>query len=395
MIPVALATVAASYVGRLLLGAAPSFVIPAFAEPYFRVTQPSALLAYAGLGVLMGLASLVFIKALYGAEDFFESRIPDYYARHLLGMLAVGVMIWTMKSATGRYYVEGVGNAAIQGVLTGTLASGGFLLLLFALKLLATSLTLGTGASGGIFSPSLFMGAALAAAYGAVLRRLFPSLPVTPAAFAVAGMAGMIGGATGAMVTAVVMVFEMTRDYTVIVPMTVVVAIAYGLRKKLSRDSLYTLKLTRRGRHVPDGLHAAIYDARRARELSAGAPPVLSADARLCDLAEGLDRADAPEHFLVEDGGRLAGLLLREDALAALTDERASSPVRALARPVPAVVPDDGSLFDVVAALRARPGPVALLAPGGTAATPAQVTGLVAKAALADALVQTAEFFVS
>ena len=102
------------------------------------------------------------------------------------------------------------------------------LLLLFLLKLFATSLTLGSGASGGIFSPSLYLGATLGGAFGVAVRQFLPGMAVEPAAFAVAGMAGVAGGATGAPMAAIVMIFEMTLDYNVIIPMTITVALSYG-----------------------------------------------------------------------------------------------------------------------------------------------------------------------
>jgi len=126
------------------------------------------------------------------------------------------------------------------------------LLLLFFLKLISTSLTLGSGASGGIFSPALFMGVTMGGAYGNLVSRIFPTLGISPAAFAVAGMVGVIGGSTGAVMTAIVMIFEMTLDYTVIIPVTITVALSHGIRKMLSPQSIYTLKLVRRGRLMPD-----------------------------------------------------------------------------------------------------------------------------------------------
>src|SRR5581483_1254469 len=118
--------------------------------------------------------------------------------RHVLGMLVVGLLMYAFMSMTGRYYVEGVGYATIQDILNGTMASAGLLLLLFLGRLLATSLTLGSGASGGIFSPSLYIGSTFGAAYAMALTRIFPNLGLNAPAFALAGMAGMVGSATGA-----------------------------------------------------------------------------------------------------------------------------------------------------------------------------------------------------
>jgi chloride channel protein, CIC family len=255
LVPVSIATVTATYIGQLFFGAHPSFVVPGLETPYFHVANPWGLLTYVGLGVIMGVVSAVYIKSIYGMEDFFDKHIKSsYYLRHVIGMAIVGIMMYVMYRAFGHYYIEGVGYATIQDILTGNLNIVLVLLLLFALKLLAVSLTLGSGASGGIFSPGLFMGATLGGAYGIIINLIFPGLGVTAPAFAVAGMAGAIGGSTGAAMTAIVMIFEMTRDYTVIIPMTITVAISYGIRKRFSDATIYTEKLVRRGHFKPGAL---------------------------------------------------------------------------------------------------------------------------------------------
>ena len=168
-------------------------------------------------------------------EDFFDRKIKGgYYVRHALGMLLVGIQMALLFVFLGHYYIDGVGYATIQDVLSGALLSFPILLLLLGMKLLSTSLTLGSGASGGVFSPALFMGAALGGLYGVGLQYLFPGLGISPPAFAIAGMAGIVGGSTGAAMTAIVMIFEMTLDYNVIIPLTITVAISY----EISQDPL-------------------------------------------------------------------------------------------------------------------------------------------------------------
>jgi len=130
--------------------------------------------------------------------------------------------------------------------LLGGLATAPLLGLLFLCKLTATSLSLGSGSSGGIFSPSLFMGATLGGAFGAFATIIFPSLNLSVPAFAIIGMAAMVGGGTGAAMTAVTMIFEMTRDYDIVMPMIIAVAISIGIRRVLSRENIYTIKLVSR-----------------------------------------------------------------------------------------------------------------------------------------------------
>ena len=252
LVPVVTATATATYVGQLFFGPHPSFSIPALETTYFQLTDPKVLVAYAVLGAIAGLVSALFIYSIYGFEHFFENRVKGgYYVQHAAGMLTVGLMLYFFMSRFGHYYVEGVGYATIQDVLASVQFPIYFLILLFAAKLVATSLTLGSGASGGVFSPALFLGATTGGMYGAVLHRLFPALDISAPAFAVAGMAGVVGGATGAAMAAIVMIFEMTRDYTVIIPMTLTVAISYGVRRSVMRDSIYTRKLVLRGIRYP------------------------------------------------------------------------------------------------------------------------------------------------
>ena len=175
LIPLAISTATATYVGRLFFGPYPSFVIPALETPCFQVDNFWMLLSFVGLGILLGTISAVYIKSIYAFEDFFDQRVRgNYYTRHMTGMLLVGFIMYLLMVKWGHYYIEGVGYSTIQDVLTGKLSAFPLLLLLFVLKLLVTSLTLGSGASGGIFSPSLYMGATLGAAYGLVFELVFP-----------------------------------------------------------------------------------------------------------------------------------------------------------------------------------------------------------------------------
>lgn len=139
--------------------------------PYFHIDSPFLLLSYGGLGAILGLTSTIYIKSIYAFEDFFDERIKGKpYLRHMLGMLLIGIIIYLLMDVFGHYYIEGVGYATIQDIFTGTLSSVKLLGLLFILKLFATSVTLGSGASGGIFSPALYLGATLGGAFGVILR---------------------------------------------------------------------------------------------------------------------------------------------------------------------------------------------------------------------------------
>ena len=308
--PVAISTATATYIGQVFFGVYPAFSIPAFQTPFFHLSNPLVISSYFGLGVITGICSAIYIHSIYVMEDFFEQKVPgNYYFRHMTGMLLVGVMMYCCMAFLGHYYIEGVGYAAIQDVLTGKLSTFYILVLLFILKLAATSLTLGSGASGGIFSPALFLGAMAGAIYGVVLKALFPSFSISPAVFGVAGMAGVVCGSTGAAVTALVMVFEMTLDYNAILPLTVTVAASNGVRAFLSKETIYTLKLARRGHYMPEALQTNFQYLVRAGSLMSTDLKVLPASTPLPDFAKVASADPGIAHFLVEEQARLLASL--------------------------------------------------------------------------------------
>lgn len=276
---VGIATVTATHIGRLLLGTSPSFDIPQLAVSSTHLHPALLLGLLALLGIVMGLVSVIFIRGLYWAEDRFSALPGNYYSRHALGMLCVGIMMYLLLQYGGHYYIQGVGYATIVDILTGILSDPGFLLLLFALKLAATCLSLGSGASGGVFSPALFMGATVGAACGQLLMQFFPELNIPVPAFAIAGMAAAIGGSTGAVLTGIVMLTEMTADQSVIMPLIIVVITAAAVRRLVMKESIYTMKLLRRGKVVPEGLQAAITSTTRIGDL-------MRTDVDIVDTAE-------------------------------------------------------------------------------------------------------------
>jgi CIC family chloride channel protein len=323
LVPVTIATVTATYIGQMAFGPHPAFVIPALESAYFHVASPVSLLAYACLGVLTGAVSALFITFLYAAESAFLRRIDgSYYRQHLAGMLLVGLMIYSLMVLVGHYYVEGVGYSTIQDILSGSLMNVFLLVCLwprrrwparrFGCKLLATCLTLGSGASGGVFSPALFMGCTTGGAYLMFLNHLFPGLGISPAAFAVAGMAGVVGGSTAAAITSIVMIFEMTLDYSVIVPMTLTVAISYAIRRAMVSESIYTRKLTLRGHRVPEALHANAPFIRGTNDLMDSRFKTVPAEARVATLMGRAASADDAKWYIVEDQGRIMGLIPKE-----------------------------------------------------------------------------------
>ena len=267
LLVVSIAVVVATYISHLLLGTAPSFYVPGLEAPIYPAHPPTVLLSFLLLGGVMGLVSVAFIRGLYKMEDVFDAIPGNYYSRHALGMLCVGIVMYLLMQNAGHYYVEGVGYATIMEILNGTVMSPWFLLLLAVLKLLATCLSLGSGASGGVFSPALFMGATVGAAGGYLCQWLLPTVDISIATFAIAGMAAAIAGTTGAVLTGIIMLAEMTRDFPSVLPMIITCTTAYAVRKAIMHESVYTMKLLARGHTVPEGLHAAMLTTQRIADM--------------------------------------------------------------------------------------------------------------------------------
>jgi len=389
IVPVALSTAMGTYIGRIAFGQHPSFVIPALQTPVFEVTNPLALLAFVVLGVLAGAVAALYIRAIYATEDFFERRIGgSYYRKHLIGMAAVGVIFYGVMKVTGHYYVEGVGYATVQDILSGQNTTIALLAVLFLLKLLATSLTLGSGASGGIFSPALFLGATFGGAYGLALGGMFPALGSAAPAFAIAGMAGVVGGATSAAMASIVMIFEMTLDYNVIVPMTITVAISYGVRRMLCRESIYTMKLSRRGHFLPEALRTGPQFVRRAGEIRTVEFGPLGAETTLADFAKRVSQPGSSPHFLVEDGGKIVGFVRNAAALGVPDGEKSDRRLRDIVDSRYFTVDERTSLYEVIGEMHARGAQLAVVKGGS-----GRISGIISRERVADAVIESAELF--
>ncbi|HEY3785212.1 MAG TPA: chloride channel protein [Steroidobacteraceae bacterium] len=313
-LPVALATGTATFIGQIFLGPRPAFDVPAIAALSVQASAIYVLALYAVLGVIAGGAAAGFIRALHLAEGQFD-RIHNPYLRHALGMSLVGALMYAYLRFSGHYQIDGVGYATVQDVLLGGLAAAPFLALLAVSKVLATSISLGSGSSGGIFSPSLFMGATLGGAFGAACLALFPSAGISVPAFAMVGMAAMVGGSTGAAMTAVTMIFEMTRDYAIVMPMIIAVAISIGCRRMLSRENIYTIKLLARRHFIPKALHANMFLVRRAVDVMDRDILVLPCDMAFDDFLRLPEHEGRMRHVVVIRDDRISGVLRVNTAL--------------------------------------------------------------------------------
>ncbi|MFZ0728713.1 MAG: chloride channel protein [Methylovirgula sp.] len=385
-LPVALATGTATFIGRFFFGPQPAFIVPHLVPMTTDASAAITLLLYALLGAIIGVAAAAFVHGLHFAEDLFE-KIKEPYARHMLGMLAVGVLIYGLQQGFGHYYVQGVGYATVQAILLGQLSGVGLLALLFLCKLFATSASLGSGASGGIFSPSLFMGATIGGTYAALLSALHLPLNINIPSFAMVGMGAMVGGSTGAAMTAVIMIFEMTRAYDIVMPMILAVALSLGVRRLLSRESIYTLKLVRRGHVIPKALHANMFLVRRAKEVMEAdvvlAPAEMSFEAFLAQWGS----VGRMRHVALTDSNRIVGVLRINTALRHASDNAQSDvALRDIASRAFTIVREDDIVFDVIRRMRSKKAIMALVVRGRGVPRPESIAGVISKEHIADAV---------
>ncbi len=229
------ASVSASVVSRFFLGDHPAFMVPAYS-----LVSAWELPLYLGLGVVAALGAGLFVRVLYFSEDAFDGWTFPPYLKPAVGGLMLGLLGFFVPQ------VFGTGFSVIEDSLNGSLALS-LLLVLIVGKIAATSLTLGSGSSGGVFAPALMIGAMLGGSYGEVMHRLFPALTATSGAYATVGMAAVFAAAARAPITAIIIVFEMSLDYRIMLPLMFATVVATVLAAKAEPESIYTLKLVRRG----------------------------------------------------------------------------------------------------------------------------------------------------
>jgi len=238
IIPIMAAAIISINIKLLLVG--PLYIFK-FEQLVIDITTKQLFLL-AILGILAGIFAALFIKALNFLEKFFTHLKYNSYVKHAAGMLIVGCCLYLMHNISGHYYVEGEGIFIIQQIINGKIVSLPFLLLLFALKFLLTSITLGSGASGGTFSPALFIGACLGGALHIILDKFYLVEGIPQVLFVIAGMASFVGAASGAIITACILMIETTSYYTLFIPIIVSVFFAASVRMLLTKHSIYNLQ---------------------------------------------------------------------------------------------------------------------------------------------------------
>ncbi len=326
---VVISAVASSAIGRAVFGDVTAFKIPI----EYGLSSWWEYIFYLILGILAALVGTAFVRSLYWTEDVFDKweHIPEWVkpavGGALLGGVALGYPALTGIAWERIPQIYNVGYHVIEGALSNQLALSAVMTLL-VLKLVATSLTLGSGGSGGIFAPSLFMGAMLGAGFDLLVGKLFPGIAAPPGAYALVGMGAVFAASAHAPITAVLILFELTGDYRIILPLMLTVVVATLLAQKmLQGESIYTLKLTRRGVRLHRGRDIDVLQGVTVGEIMRRNVDTVSTNLKLFELSEIFTRTRHHGLIVLDDAGKLWGIVTVTDLDRATASDRSRSTI--------------------------------------------------------------------
>jgi CIC family chloride channel protein len=306
--PIVISSVSATVVSRMFFGNYPAFIVPEY-----TLVNPIELFPYALLGIIAGLAAILFIKLLYLLEDTFDNlKMPDYY-KTTIGGFFIGII--------GIFFPQifGVGYEAIDQALLGKMAVWLLLGLVF-LKILASSLTLGSGSSGGIFAPSLFIGDMTGGFFGNILHNLFPRITAGSGAYSLVAMSAVVGAATHAPITGILIIFEMTGDYKIILPLMIATTISSFLSTRLIRGSIYTLKLQKRGIHISQGKEINILKSMQVKDVMRPSIEIITPETKISAVIEKFIQSEHSFCYIKDRSGNITDKISQTELSAIAPD---------------------------------------------------------------------------
>ncbi|RMF01866.1 MAG: CBS domain-containing protein, partial [Chloroflexi bacterium] len=303
---VVICAVTASIVSRQFLGNTPAFAVPSYS-----MISPWEIVFYTILGVLCALGAWLFVTSLYWFEDKFDEWKFAEWAKPAVGGLMLGALALFLPD------VLGSGLEFIEQALHGDLLWPMMALLVFG-KMLATNFTLGSGNSGGVFAPSLYMGAMLGGAFGSMAHYFFPAITAPYGAYALVGMAALFAAATHAPITGVIIVFEMSGDYRLILPLMFATVISTLISERLRKENIYTLKLVRRGIQLKSGRDVDVLQSVSVDEVMRTNLDTVSPDLTLSELLDLLSRTHHHGLPVLDRNGELWGIVTVTDVDRAL-----------------------------------------------------------------------------
>ena len=305
--PVLLASVVASVVTRSFFGNHPAFEVPDYS-----LVSAWEIPLYVILGGFCGTIAVLFTTSLHKTEVFFDRLKVVPMLKPAIGGLMLGII--------GIYFPQifADGYDTIRLTLYGNMIVWLTLVLIF-LKIIATNLTLGSGNSGGIFAPSLFIGAVDGGTFGYFAHALFPAVTATEGAYALVGMAALVAGTTHAPITAILIIFEMTSDYRIILPLMVAVVFSTLVARRIFEPSIYTIKLIKRGIFLKGGKDTAVLKANRVEDIMDQEFEALPAAMPLAKIMEKVEASKGTTFMVVDRLGKFVGILSFQDMLGILT----------------------------------------------------------------------------
>lgn len=336
--PIVISSVVATAISRHFLGDAPAFVVPAY-----ELISAWEFPLYVILGLLCALVAVSFTSFLYRMEDLFDGlKFPDYLKATLGGFLLGGMGLVFP-------HILGVGYGTIDLALIGNL-SWWFLFLLTGFKILATCITIGSGGSGGIFAPSLFMGAMAGGFFGTLVHAVFPAATASSGAYSIVGMGAVVSGTTHGPMSAILILFEMTGDYKIILPLMIACIISYLASSQLFPESIYTLKLARRGINIRGGKEVNVLKSMPVRDVMNPKPETIPESLSLRQFSQIISKSKHNSFPVVNKDGNLTGILSYLDYRDAVFDENLQDLIVAkdLATLNVVTVPIDDNLYSAL-----------------------------------------------
>lgn len=299
--PIVIASVVATVVSRFFLGNHPAFPVPDY-----QLVSPLELFPYMIVGVLAGFVALAFMLSIYKAEDLFDATPIPEWLRAAVGGLMVGAIGIFLPN------IYGVGYSTIGAALTSDLPT---LLLgvLIVVKIAATSITIGSGGSGGVFAPSLFLGAMTGGFFGTFIHQWFPDATATSGAYALVTMGAVVAAATHAPISAIIMIFELTQTITIVPPLMAACVVSTLVTTYLHRDSIYTMKLRRRGIDLQHEEPQNVLKSLFVHDIIDREPEIIPESAGFQEIIDRVLASEHTEFFVTNARGELEGTIyLRE-----------------------------------------------------------------------------------
>ncbi|KUO49731.1 MAG: hypothetical protein APF76_00345 [Desulfitibacter sp. BRH_c19] len=335
-IPIVISSVTASVIAQMFMGDVPAFFVHAYS-----LNHPLELILYSLLGVLAAISAVLFVKVLYKTEDIIdEVKILPEWSKPVFGGIVIGMIGLKFPQ------ILGVGYETIEAVFRGEILLITLIALVFV-KIIATSLTLGSGFSGGVFAPSLFIGATLGGAFGLIVQQVFPGISIDSGAYAIVGMGAVVAGATQAPITAILIIFEMTRDYRIILPLMIAVVFSTLIFSYLSKDSIYTKKLSRRGVNLHLGKDINIMKRIRVKEVMSSPVEVVQDTDKVGDVIKKMHNSKHNGFPVMNLAGELTGIIALHDIREAPVKGIMEMPVLSLMNRKLIVTNPDETLDDV------------------------------------------------